>query len=88
MEIPAPEKFDFVAEHWPAWKARFLRFRSAADLANKAEIRQVNTLIYSMGDRAEDIFNSFKLSDTDAAKFSTVLDKYDSFFYCQEECHI
>ena len=80
MEIPAPEKFDFVAEHWPAWKARFLRFRSAADLANKAEIRQVNTLIYSMGDRAKDIFNSFKLSDTDAAKFSTVLDKYDNFF--------
>ena len=39
MEIPAPEKFDFRAEQWPVWKARFLRFRSAADLASKAEIR-------------------------------------------------
>ena len=80
MEIPAPEKIDFIAEHWPAWKARFLRFHSAADLDNKTEIRQVNTIIYNMGDRAEDIFNSFKLLETDAAKFNTVLDKYENYF--------
>ena len=33
-----------------------------------------------MGDRVEDIFNSFKLSETDAGKFNTVLDKYDNYF--------
>ena len=80
MEIPAPEKFDFLTEHWPAWKARFIRFRSAADLASKVEVRQVNTLIYNMGDRAEDIFNISKLSETDAGKFNTMLNKYDNYF--------
>ena len=32
-----------------------------------------------MGDRAEGIFYSFKLSETDAAKIRTVLDKYDNY---------
>ena len=33
-----------------------------------------------MGNRADDIFNSFKLAENDAAKFRTVLDKYDNYF--------
>ena len=33
-----------------------------------------------MDDRAEDIYNSFKLSKTDAAKFNYVLDKYVNYF--------
>ena len=44
MEISAEEKFDFIAEHWPAWNARFICFRSDTDLA-KDEIRLVKTLI-------------------------------------------
>ena len=59
MEILAIKKVDFVAEHWPVWEAHFLRFRSAADLANKAEICLFNTLIYSVGDHSEVIFNCF-----------------------------
>ena len=41
---------------------------------------QVNTLIYSMGDKADDILQSFTLSDEDLKKYDTVKQKFDSHF--------
>jgi hypothetical protein len=49
-------------------------------LHSKPEGRQVSALIYATGDRVEDVFNSFTLSDTDAGKFNTVLAKFDAHF--------
>jgi hypothetical protein len=84
MEVPCPSTFDFVAEHWSQWKQRFLRFRSASELSTKGEQRQVNMLLYCMGERSEDILTSFNLSDDDAKKFNTVLRKFDDFFGVQK----
>ena len=80
MEIKSPENFDFDAKKWSAWKQRFMRFRLASDLASKSEEKQVSTLIYCMGDQSEDIFQSFNLTDDDAKKFDTVLQKFDKYF--------
>jgi hypothetical protein len=80
MEIPCPERFDYDAEKWPAWKARFTRFRSATDLCTKSDARQISTLIYCMGDKAEDIFKSLQLSTEDADKYDKVLDAFDRYF--------
>jgi uncharacterized protein (DUF427 family) len=80
MEIPCPERFDYDAEKWPAWKARFTRFRSATDLCAKSDARQISTLIYCMGDKAEDIFKSLQLSTEDADKYDKVLDAFDRYF--------
>jgi len=55
-------------------------FRTASGLAGKSEESQVNTLIYSMGDKADDIFQSFKLSEEDLKKYNTVKQKFDSHF--------
>ena len=43
---------------------RFERFRQASGLVKEEEESQINTLIYAMGDQAEDILSSFKLSTT------------------------
>ena len=80
MEIPCSEKFDFNAEKWPTLKQRFLRFRSASDLANKPEAQQVNTLLYCLGEQAEDIFASFNFSKADAKKFDVVIKSFNQFF--------
>jgi hypothetical protein len=80
MEIPCPERFDYDAEKWPAWKARFTRFRSATDPCTKSDARQISTLIYCMGDKAEDIFKSLQLSTEDADKYDKVLDAFDRYF--------
>jgi len=49
----------------------------------KAEKSQVNGLIYTMGDNADDLLSSFGLSDEDQKKYSTVTEKFDSYFVKQ-----
>jgi hypothetical protein len=80
MDLPCPEKFSFDAAKWPAWKQRFERFRIASDLCEKPETRQVSMLLYCMGDAAEDVFASFKLSADDAEVYDTVLKRFDEHF--------
>ena len=67
--IPAVEKFDFAKpEEWPRWIRRFERFRQASDVTSKSEEVQVSTLVYSLGDKAEDILASFNLTDEEQKK--------------------
>ena len=79
--ISPPEGFNFSQpKEWPKWIRRFERFRSAAGLTEKDEEVQVNMLIYTMGDEADDIFKSFKLSEEDAKKYGVVKAKFDNHF--------
>ena len=80
MDIPCPDRFDFIVDKWSAWKQRFLHFRQASDLVNKTEIRQINMLLFCMGEKAEDIYDSFALSTEQATKFDIVHGKFDSYF--------
>ena len=77
-QIPALQKFSFKPEEWPRWIRRFERFRQASGLATKTEENQVNTLVYSMGEKADDILQTFNLPD--AKKYKTVKDKFEAHF--------
>ena len=80
-QVVQPEPFDFEnPEDWPKWLRRFERFRQASGLTEKSEEAQVNTLIYCMGDKADDILHSFKLSEDDSKKYSVVKQKFDGHF--------
>ena len=80
-QIFQPESFDFVnPEEWPKWLRRFERFRQASGLAEKSQEAQVNTLIYCMGDRADDILRSFKLSEEDSKSYEVVREKFERHF--------
>ena len=72
MEIAPPEKLSFDAIKWLAWKQRFERFWVASDLCNKTSDRQVAMLIYAIGENAEGIFTSFKLSAYDSKNYDIV----------------
>jgi len=72
-EIPALQSFSFKSDHWESWLRRFERFCEASGLSGKSEETQISTLIYSMGDRSEDILKSFALSDEDARNMQLLL---------------
>ena len=77
-QIPALERFDFKRpEEWPRWIRRFERFHQASDLTTKSQESQVSTLIYAMGDKADDILN---LTGDDAKTYTTVKGKCESHF--------
>ena len=79
--VSPPEPFNFShPEEWPKWSRRFERFRKASPLDSKDEEVQVNTLLYSMGDEADDILRSFKLSAEDAKNYDTVVGKFERQF--------
>ena len=73
-----PERFDFSCqEEWPKWSRRFERFRQASGLAKEEEEGQMDTLIYAMGDQADDNLTSFKLSSSQLKQYHTVQTKFD-----------
>ena len=81
FRVQLPEKFDFSRQaEWPKWSRRFERFRQASGLAKEEEESQINTLIYTVGDQADDILNSFKLSTTQLKQYHTVKTKFDEHF--------
>ena len=69
--------FDFkTPDEWPRWK----QFRLASGLSAKDDDRQVSTLLYCMGDNAEDTLASINISNADRKKYDMVIDQFDRFF--------
>ena len=80
-QVSPPKQFNFNhPEEWPKWARRFERFRKASGLTDKDEEAQVNTLIYTMGDDADDILRSFRLSEADSKNYDSVVSAFDSHF--------
>ena len=67
-QIPLPGKFEEAnspqaADAWPKWLRRFDRYRVASGLNSKPQTEQVSTLLYAMGDSADDILQTLRLDE-------------------------
>ena len=81
IRLQPPESFDFKRpDKWPRCKKWFQQFRSASTLDGEAEDRQVNTLLYCMGEEAENVLSSTGISDEDRKKYDKVVEKFDLYF--------
>ena len=81
LRLDPPSTFNFkYPDEWPRWKRRFEQFRLASGLASESEERQVSTLLYCMGEAAEDTLSSTNISSEDRKKFESVMAKFDTFF--------
>ena len=81
IRLETPEPFDFKnPDGWARWKSRFEQFRQASGLSKESEIRQVSTLLYCMGQDADNVLTSTNISDDDRKNYKTVMDKFEGFF--------
>lgn len=81
VSLQPPESFNFAdSSKWEVWIKRFERYRLLSGLSAKEENIQVATLVYSLGEKAEDIFNSFNLSEQHQTVYETVKSKFDTYF--------
>lgn len=81
LRLQPPSPFNFKEpETWPKWKRRFEQFRTASGLAKDEEEKQVSTLLYCLGEEAEDRLNSTDITTNDRKKYDAVLKKFDEFF--------
>jgi hypothetical protein len=62
---------------WHKWLQRFDRFRSASGLEDKSGVTQVNSLIYSMGPEADDIFAVFLFSFVELCSFENYIPSHN-----------
>ena len=83
-QTPPPTAFTFQAADWPNWILRFEQFRSTSMLHMLPEDRQVQNLLYIMGEQANPIYASFKLSDTDKQNYQIVKDRFDAHFVAKK----
>ena len=79
--LEPPKHFDFrKPDDWPRWKRRLKQYHSTSGLANEEQTRQVSTLLYCMGEEADDVLRSTEISDDDRKDYQKVLDQLDRFF--------
>ena len=59
IHFQPPEKFDFKQpDEWPCWLKCFEQFRIASGLSEESDKRQVNTLLYCLGEEGVDLLHS------------------------------
>lgn len=81
IRLDPPEQFNFKnLDDWPRWKRRFEQFRNVSGLAGESELRQVSTLLYCLGEAADDVLTSTNIGEDDRKKYAPVMAKLDDFF--------
>ena len=81
LHLQAPEPFNFRnPDEWPRWRRRFEHFRVASGLGSSEETQQVSTLLYCIGEEAEDVLASTGITDEERKAYKTVLGKFDGYF--------
>ena len=82
VQLRAPEPFNFKEpDDWPRWKRRFEQFRVASGLKDDgSESKQVNTLLYCLGEEAEAVLDSTNITSDERKVYSKVIEKLDAFF--------
>ncbi len=81
LQLQPPELFDFKSpDSWPKWKRRFKQYRDASGLSGESEPRQVSTLLYCLGEEANDVLASTNITEEEKKVFLTVMEKLDGFF--------
>ena len=81
IHLKPPGQFDFSKpDEWPKWKKRFEQYRSASGLNAEADPRQVDTLLYCMGEEADSVLASTHISAEDRKKYDAVVGKFDAYF--------
>ena len=65
-----------LAEDWLKWIRRFEQYRLASGLAEKGEERQVSTLLYCLGENAEDVLDTTRISAENKKKYDRVVQEF------------
>ena len=81
LHIKMRHNFDFKQpDNWPKWKKSFEQFRVASGLSEEEEPRQVSPLLYCLGEKADHVLSSTKITNEDKKQYNIVIAKFDAFF--------
>jgi hypothetical protein len=79
--IKPPNNFDFSRpSEWSDWIRRYKRYHTVAKLGKEDDLVQIDTLLYVMGETAENVFDQLSLSDDDRKNYDEVLAAFETYF--------
>jgi hypothetical protein len=78
--VRSPREFSFRSEEWERWRNRWTRYQSCSGLSSQEDSVRIDTMIYTMGQKAEDVLLSFRLPVEPAPSYSQVLKAFDKHF--------
>ena len=79
IRLEAPQPFNFkTPDDWSRWKKRFEQYRQASGLSEESEARQISTLLYCMGENAEETLSSTNTPTRE--RYAAVMAAFDEFF--------
>ena len=81
LQLQPPAPFNFKRpDDWLKWKKRFQQYRSASGLTGQPEASQIDTLLYCLGEEADDVLTSTGISDDEKKVYDQVVGKFDAYF--------
>ena len=81
VSLKTSENFDFSKpDLWSKWKKRFEQFASVSGLDKEDDARRISTLLYCLGEEADDVLSSTNISTEDVKKYNGVIGKFDEYF--------
>ena len=81
LQLQPPERFDFKSpDGWLKWKRRYEQYCEAAGLTAESQARQVSTLLYCLGEEANDVLTSTNVTADEQKSYAAVIAKFDTFF--------
>ncbi|XP_078481889.1 uncharacterized protein LOC144742712 [Ciona intestinalis] len=81
FQISPPEAFNFQRpQEWESWIGRFERYKEASGLVEASASKQVNTLMYLLGSKGDDILSSFHLTEQQAGSYAEIKGRFDNYF--------
>jgi len=79
--LQPPSMFCFKnTEKWPRWKRRFEQFRLVSGLTEQGEERRVSTLLYYLGEEAEQILDTTRIFVDNRKSYKKVIEEFDNYF--------
>ena len=81
INLQPPQPFNFKnPDDWPRWLRRFEQYRVASGLSEEQQKKQINTLLYCLGEESEAVLSSTNPSEDDLTDYAKILGKFNGFF--------
>lgn len=88
VQLAPPGNFDFNnANKWPKLRRCFECFRIESRLDKQSEEYQVNTLMYTQGDEAEDMLSVLPLNSDQKKKYADVRQEFENHCVSKKKSH-
>ena len=81
MNLQPPNPFCYKkTEQWPKWRCHFNQYCVVSGLVGREEEQQVSTLLYCLGEDAEDILGTTRIAVDNKKKYDKVAEAFDNYF--------